>query len=432
MDQDNSKFDELVEDYAVTPVPEALSTNGLKVGLINSTLCLTLPSMVVGAELSMALGFKLAISACLIASAMLVLLGTLTGQVGSNTKVSTYVILRFPFGNIGASLISLVFAFSMFGWFGINIALFGQAGAGLVKELGATLSPNGGMIIGGLLITVTGIFGFKALDILSLLLVPVLGAVVVLLYLRALEQYSVSELMAIPAQDNILDLGAGISMLVGGMITICTAQPDLTRYTRTLADSFWAVFLPFSLAQPFVIIGVGLGAIAYQDSDVIGLLLKFGLGLWAFLMIISSSWIGNAINLYGCSLSLATVIRGIAKWKLVVVTGIAGTIAGLLGIMDHIAGFLVLLSVIVSPVAGIYILDFFWFNRGHYAIDQIYKLPDYRWRGLLALLIGVAVGFITMQEILQITTLPSLDALLSAMLVYGLLSTRVLKVAKNP
>ena len=46
--------------------------------------------------------------------------------------------------------------------------MFGDASAGLLQELGYTLSVPAGMIIGGVIMTITGIFGFKALDKLSL------------------------------------------------------------------------------------------------------------------------------------------------------------------------------------------------------------------------------------------------------------------------
>ena len=429
MNKDNGSFTNLVEDYAVTPVPYEQRTNGLKVGLINSAICLTLPSMVVGAQLGLALGFKQALLVCFAAVAMLVPLGTLTGLVGSRAGVSTYVILRFPLGSSGSKLVSLIFALSMFGWIGINIALFGDAAAGLMQKAGITVSPAIGMVAGGLLVTLTGIFGFKALDKLALVLVPVLVGVVLILYKQAQALRPLSELLAMQPEAGGMSFGLGVSVLVGGMIMICVAQPDLTRYTRTLTDSFWAVFAPFAIAQPFVIIGVGLGAVAYQDNDVIGLLLKSGFGLWAFLMIISSSWVGSAVNLYACSLSLAAILQGIEKWKLAILTGIAGTVVGLLGILERFTDFLTLLSIIVSPVAGLYLLDFFWLNGGRYSLERIDRLPMFRWRGAAAVLSGALVGYATAQGLLQLTGISSLDAILTSMCIYLLVNLRTGKTA---
>ena len=420
------KFDELTRDYSTEPVPDEELVSGVRVGLINSALCMTMPSVVVGAQLGQLLGFRGALLACLIVLPVLTLIGTLTGMVGARSGISSYVIFRFSFGVIGSRLISLILAVSMFGWFGINLSLFGDAVAGIGASFGFNVPSVVTMLLGGLLMTVIGIFGFRALDTVAIVLAPILALVIALLSYQALQESSISELMQIaPTSDNSLATGLGI--LVGGLIVIAAAQPDLTRYTRSASDSFWAVALPFALAQPFVVLGVSLASLTSENDDVIAIMLESGLGVWALLLVISSSFVANAINLYGCSLSLAAIIPDVRKWVLAVIAGLGGTLAGVLGIMDHVIGFLFVLAVVVSPVAGIYSVDYFWLKRRHYDVEAQNTLPTIGWRAYAALAIGIAAAQLTTAGIFSITSIAAFDSLLAAMLCYGLLNYRAYK-----
>ena len=85
------------------------------------------------------------------------------------------------------------------------------------------------MFLGGLLMIATTVFGFKALQKLSDLVVPLLlTGIIVVAYMSA-QQSEFHSVMLIPG-DGSLSIGLGISALVGGMVVGVTIFPDLARF----------------------------------------------------------------------------------------------------------------------------------------------------------------------------------------------------------
>ena len=95
----------------------------------------SLPTFITGLEVYQGLTPWQTILALVIGSAMIFVIGTAMGGIGSETRMSSYLLTRIAFGDYGAGVVNVAFAISLLGWFGININLFADAVSGLSQTL---------------------------------------------------------------------------------------------------------------------------------------------------------------------------------------------------------------------------------------------------------------------------------------------------------
>ncbi len=405
-------IEDLVEDYSTKPVPGHLTTNGFHIALINAGLVLSLLSMFTGVLFGLAIGVRNTIYVTMISSVFLVVVGTIAGIAGSKVRLSSYMLMKFSFGMKGAIVINFILAISLLGWFGVTLDLLGDGAQGLAQQVFNVALPKWVyMIAGGAVMTITAIFGFKGLDTIASWLTPIMALTLAMIIYKVFQVTTWSELMAFEPSGE-LTVGVAISAAIGSLISMMIAMPDFTRYAKTPFDSFIATSVPLLIAQPFVYVGAAMAAIAYQNDDILLIMLESGLGLFAFLLVIASSWISNTINLYSCSLGLSSILLNVKKWKLEVVSGVVGTLLAIAGIMDHFITFLELMSFVFIPAGSIYLSDYYIVKRQKYDFEKISDGSPVSMPAMIALLIGITAYYFSAEGFFSMTSLSSIDALI--------------------
>lgn len=421
MKKETLNFDGLIEDYATKPVPVHISTSGLRIAMINTALACSLPALLTGVQLSTMISIKEAVSAIIWGGIIVAIIGAVAGMVGLRNRISTYMLLRFSFGLQGSRLVNLCMALSLFGWFGVNVYLFSQAARELLFSLTAVeVQPWCFVLTGGLLMTAGTIFGFKSVQRLALLIVPVQMLILIFLLNKIVTGASLQELLTVPVQ-NQLTLGEAISAVVGSFIVAAVIMPDFTRYGKTWMDSVLASFIPFLCATTIVYSIAAFAAVSTGKTDILELMLAMGMGLSAFVLVIFSSWITNSVNLYSCSLSIVAIFPKLREWQVAIVSGSIGTGVAFFGILEHFIDFIFSLGIIFSPIVGIYVVDYFILRNGHYDIANMAKDTGISCIALVSWLLGIVAAYGAGRSLFHLTGIASCDALLVATLSYLLL-----------
>lgn len=417
-------FDDLAEDYATRPVPSEVFVNGFRISLINTALAFSLPTLLLGVQLSKN-GAMQAVTAFVWGGLILTVIGSIVGMVGLRNRLSTYMLMRFSFGSQGAKLVNICMALSLFGWFGVNVYLFGQAAGGLwLSYTGIELKSWIFILTGGLLMTSGAIFGFKSVQKLAVLIVPVQVLIFIILLNKTITGASLPALLASSASDTLTS-GKAISAVVGSFIVAAVIMSDFTRYGRTWRDSVLASFIPYFLVSTFAYSIAAFAAIWSGKSDIIELMLVLGLGAFAFVLVILSSWITNSVNLYGCSLSIAAIFPRFHEWQVVLIAGIIGTAIAFFEILEHFIDFIFSLGIIFSPIAGIYVADYFILHKGNYNLEKIEQDTGTSYIAIVSWILGISVAYGTNQKWLHLTGIASCDSLVIAALSYLLLKQLV-------
>jgi cytosine permease len=169
-------------EFAVVAIGEDKLVAWPRVAAVAAMVAFSLPTFVTGLEVGAGLSPINTAWALFFGSVIIFIIGAIMGVIGAKTRLSSYLLVRIAFGDIGAGLVNIAFAISLLGWFGVNINLFMEAVIRLGQDvMGVNFSPIVVAIFASACMTLTTLVGFKAINILATLLVPVLAIVTFLL-----------------------------------------------------------------------------------------------------------------------------------------------------------------------------------------------------------------------------------------------------------
>ena len=98
--------------------------------------------------------------------------------------------------------------------------------------------------------------------------------------------------------------------------------------------------------------------------------------------------------------------------------GIFGTAMAVAGLADYFISFLEWLGVIVPPIAGVYLTDYFLLKRTAFDLDMLEKVEDYDKAALVAWVTATVISVLAFWFEVSITGIASLDALLITIPLY--------------
>ncbi|MBA7662052.1 Cytosine permease [subsurface metagenome] len=422
--------DALVRDYERMPVPEERQKNWYNMGMVWGGVAACIICLLVGGTIGFWLDLKTAAIAVLCGSLITTAIGAICAVVGGRLHLSTPMIARFAFGNRGVIVVALAIAVGCFGWFAFQLGFFGvtfQAATGLMTGvapgmLGLWLA----IIIGGILMTVSAVFGYRALAWLSLVTVPIILALWIYSLVVVLGQYSWSELLA-QAPADPKTLAVAISFVAGGFMVGAVITPDVSRYAKSTGHSVGGVILGFFVIQAVLMYMGAILAHAVGDWNMVNVMLGLGLGtafgIIAMLVFILAQWTTNDNNLYSAALSFSVIFRGARKWWLTAAAGALGIILALpepVNVWGHFPEFISSLCILIPPIAGVYIADYFIVNRNFYKYENLPKVANARWLMLASWAVASFIGFCTTPAgasigtlgWFNITTIPAIDTFL--------------------
>ncbi|MEN0045258.1 MAG: cytosine permease [Pseudomonadota bacterium] len=410
------------QEFATQPVPPTHQVGWVRVALISAMVAFSLPTFVTGAEVLLALDNRSALAAVVSGCGMLTVIAALCGTIGTRTHLSSYMLARVAFGSRGASLVNIAFAVSLLGWFGVNIDLFGGAVLRLADDtLGLNLPAWVAELFAGVVMTATTLYGFRAINTLSLVLVPVMMLVTAVLIVTALDQRSLAETLA-AAQTAEITFGAAVSSVVGGVIVGAVIMPDITRFIRDWRGAVYTALLAYGIVQGVVMTAGGLAADVLDSSDFLDVLIVMGLGWGAFVIVIAGSWVLNSLNLYSTALSVEATFPRVPNTGLILALGAFGTVAAFLNILDYFLTFLFYLAIVFVPVAGVIAVDHFFVRPAAYFGSGLERIRSVSPMALIAWLAGSAVALLGAEAVLTLSGIAALDALVVSALGYAVLS----------
>ncbi|MEL6856776.1 MAG: cytosine permease [Pseudomonadota bacterium] len=416
MSEINSEFEAVaIRDDQLTP--------WWRVAAVGSMVAFSLPTFITGLEVYHGLTPWQTVWALLIGSALIFGIGSAMGGIGSETRMSSYLLTRIAFGDYGAGVVNIAFAISLLGWFGININLFAEGVSGLSLTLFGQSPSNLVLSLGAAAcMTAVTFAGFRAINLLASLMVPVLAVVTVILAYNALTLAPLPELMA-AEKEVTLSIGGGISAIVGAIIIGAIILPDITRFVKSWRGALGVTFVSYMIVQLLVMAAASLAAGATGSTDIIDIMLQFGLGLGAFVIVIAGSWVLNALNLYSTVLSIKATFPQLSQSLLIIGLGVFGAGAALLNLLDMFVIFLIYLSIIFIPVAGIVITDYLFVRRGAYRIEQLETNRKFAPIAFCAWFIGAAMALAMSEGLLTSPSgIEAIDAIVLTAVSYFVLT----------
>lgn len=334
---------------------------------IGSMICLS--SLLTGSAIVSGLSFGMAVLSGVVGYAFILIITILQGIQSTDLGKPTVVLSECTYGEKGSRYIfSSIIAISLVGWFGVQAEIAG----GTVSQLFASafninVSVPLASLVVGILMLITAIYGFKVMEYLNYVSVPLMILVLVVSFYNAVTTTSLSELTAYTPTEP-MSLLQGIGIAVGGFIVGAVIAGDYTRFNKTRKDTIKsAAFGIVPAGILLIVMGAILFILSGSDDLTMVLLQYFPFAGIVFLMLLLATWTTNITNAYSAGLAIVTGLelkenkRGIAT----AIAGLIGTLLAVGGILDHFVSFLTILTALVTPIAGVMIADYWIICKGN-------------------------------------------------------------------
>ena len=260
-------------EFSAVPIREDQLVAWPRVAAISAMVGFSILTFMTGLEVFKGLSPANALWALFWGSIIVVVIGAITGYIGAADRMSSYLLVRVAFGDKGAAIVNIAFAISLMGWFGLNINLFMDTVGRLALDLWGLNIPTILLaILASTCMTLTTLIGFKAINWLSTLLIPILALVTILFARSAFSEQSWSSFLSIdtPARaagENAMSIGDGISWVVGAVIIGAIILPDITRFIRHPKGAIYTAILTYLIVGILVMATAGLAAVSAGVFD---------------------------------------------------------------------------------------------------------------------------------------------------------------------
>lgn len=361
---------QVLEDYSLEPVPYDKRRSWIELAVIWIGIAVVMSAIFRGMMIGMGLGrMQAVVLSYLLGEIILIAVMALTGYIGARTGLSTPLIANFSFGRIGAILISLSIALSLMGWFGVQAAFFARTVQFYLKT---DFSLPLFSFVCGMVMMVPAIFGIRGLSVLSWIASPFMIVIFVWgifkMGFHFLPAETLQSLAAAHQPDPYpMTLGAAASVVAGGFIVGAVTSADIFRYARPrLKEIVLAAGVAMTASAFLHFVGsfLAMNTGMYHESlpEIIIGGRYLGLGFAGFVVLLLAQWTTNDSNLYSAVLALNNIFR-IKRWKMTVAAGVAASLFAALGILERLELFLIILTVSIGPIGGIFLCDFYLLKR---------------------------------------------------------------------
>lgn len=357
------------DNHVVSEVPQNERQGWLSVMFVWMGCMICVPSILIGQSLVTGMNFMMALVAGIIGYIVVLVVAILQGMQSADLGRPTVVVARPSYGEVGSKYIfSFVIAIALIGWFGIQTSIAGSSLQGMLSVFNITISINAAMILSGILMLTCAIFGFKMMEKLNFVSVPLL---VIVLFWAMINALNTTDLSLItnytPPQE--LSFISGMSVVVGGFIVGAVIAGDFTRFNKDRKDTIKSAAVGIVPAGLFlVVVGAFLTISANNPEANLEAVLvsQIPVPFIAFLTLFLATWTTNVSNAYSAGIALVNGFNLQDKRRSLVtaISGVIGTLLAVFGILNSIVLFLLILTNLVTPIAGVMIADYWIINKG--------------------------------------------------------------------
>ena len=404
-------------EYAVTNVPEGANVPAPYIALVMIGGTIAVPGFLMASQIASGAGLSNAVVGFVVGCQVLAVLGILTGSVGRLSRLSTYMVLQFSFGTRGYRIPNTIIAAVLCFWFAILCRLFADAGsAALVRMAGWTIDARLLGSLGGILMVLITIYGFKALDRLSRFVVPLMAVILIWGLLRSVLGADLDELSE--HTGEAMAIGAAVSAVIGAYSGGIVTLPDYIRYARSLPAAALAIYFALGISFPLVLLVTAIPSILAGTSDLIAVFIASGLGISALIVLLFSTVTSNVGMLYSASLSLSASLSSVSFSKAAIALGVVAVMISNFEVIDLFVKYITFLGISIPALAGIYVCDFFVIRRRQYQLEALPSLPSYHWPAFVAWAAGFVVGLAAVFKDIALTSAPAIDSIAASALTY--------------
>src|SRR5699024_8766136 len=335
------------------------------------------------------------------------ILGLYTGAlayISAKTGLSTHLLARYAFGEKGSYLTSFLLAATQVAWFGVGLAMF-------AVPVSMATGINVYILIGvfGIAMTISSIFGLKALAILGFISVPTITIFGSYSMTNAIDSMGGMEALMAYERSQAMSISLALTIGVGSFISAGTLTPDFTRFAKSPKSAVSSAVIAFFIGNSLMFLFGAIGAMAFGVADVSEVMMLQGLMIPAIIVLGLNIWTTNDSALYASGLGFANIFK-LPKKQIVVVNGILGTLSAM-WLYNNFVDFLTLLGSALPSIGAIILADYFIVRKKQYQAFSTTKFKAVNPIALFAWLCGIILANF-------VPGIPPLNALIGTSVIY--------------
>ncbi|MBP3858420.1 MAG: cytosine permease, partial [Pseudomonas sp.] len=350
-------------------------------------------TMFAGGKLGMAFNFVDMLWIAAIGNTLLALYAAALALIASRSGLNTVLMGRLCFGEAGSRLSDFLLGFAELGWYAWGTATVAIV---LVKMLGLaegfTLPL---MVFFGMGFSITAIIGYKGLDVLSRVSVPLMFVLLIVsMYIATQHVGGFSGLAAVIPQQT-MTVSAAITMVFGTFASGATQATNWTRLSRSGRIAVTASVVSFLLGNGLMIVAGAWCAMVYQQADIVEVMMLQGLSFAAVVMLCLNLWTIQGPTIYNVAAATCHLVRSERRRTMTLLAAAVGVLLAMGGMYEMLIPFLVLLGSVIPPIGGVIMADFWFRHRGKYPALASVQLPRYNLAGLTAYAVGALLAYLS-------------------------------------
>ena len=349
---------------------------------------ISVPSLLIGSTLIASLTFQFSLLVGLLGFSFVVVYMSLISIAAVEQRKNTVILAASSFGEQGAQIIvGLVIGLSTLGWFGIQSNIAGSSFSSIVTEMnGPTIPVWISSVFWGFIMVMTAVFGFKYLKWLNYIAVPSMLVLLAYGLFITFQEHSFQEVINFKPRSSMPLLQAiGITIVfvaVGGVIS-----SDYNRFAATRKDAILGSCMGI-IPGAMCLLAIGaILAITQGTYDIVEIFSSLGYPLLAMSILILATWTTNVVNIFSAGLAFTNLLKlnETARPKITLIVGVAGITLAALGIFNYFLNFITILTIAITPIAGVLISDYF--------VSRTYNetTKKLNWAGLMSWLSGAVL-----------------------------------------
>ena len=379
------------EDYPLSAVPQSDRKPFWSLSLLLMGFALTSTTLFAGGAIGPSFSFPQILAIIVIGNLILGGYCAALGYIAARSGLTTVLMARFSFGDVGSRWVDFVLGFTQIGWYAFTTAIVVQVLLELMGVSGTGLPYVLLVFFFNYAFCATAYIGYRAIDWLSRLAVPAMLILVAVSLWLAFGDYSSA---AIPEPTGDLSMGAALAIVIGTFISGGTQATNWSRFADSGKNAIISTLSAFMLVNGILVFAGAFCTLVYGSEDLIKAMATQGILAGGVILLILNVWTTQDNTIYAFSVAGANMFRTSKRHAFVLGGATFALVLTLSGIYDLLPTYLILLGTFIPPVGGIIMVDFWLRHRGRFP-HLTTRLPAFNWAGVIAYVIGSAVAYIT-------------------------------------
>ena len=381
------------DESPLTETPDSQRKGFFPIALVLFSFTFFTATMFAGGKIGVAFEFTDILWITVIGNVLLGLYAASLGLISARSGLNTVLMGRFCFGNLGSKLSDFLLGFAELGWYAWGTATLAISLTKIVHLPETWTMPL--MVLFGLGFSITAIVGFKGLEFLSKISIPLMFILLVVSIYLATQHVGGWHGLNSAQPTEKMTFATAITMVFGTFASGATQITNWTRMAKSSRVAVWACLVSFIIGNGIMVLAGAWMAIVYQQADIVEVLILQGLSLAAIVMLCLNLWTIQGPTIYNVSAAACHLVRTERRKTMVLASATIGIVLAVLGMYQFLIPFLLLLGAIIPPLGGVIMADYWVRYKGKYPRLCDAQLPNFNWLGLSAYAIGAICAYVS-------------------------------------